>query len=337
MKEDNGSGEPYFYLNGRINLVLTTDKSSWPGVVDNSGSKMAGEVNLFLQNGAQWNHESLSKTNWLQVQNIPSESSDYYGKYDDVSHIYNLNGGNDADRAGYILQNDAAKIVVDNYSRHTVVVYEHTNDGTQTNYYTAGGITIKNAESGSGIVLSTDNSGITISDDSQVAKVLNALAGKLIYSAYVNGEKNLNGKVQIADGLTASSASKRVGDITFTDDTGKGTFDGAISGGETLEEKTEFTTGITEDKESDTEYAGVGVIQADGRYRFTKDITINVTGSLAIALTGDVTIDAEDKVLNLISDNKGISCGTSNMTIRAQQLNISGKENGIQFLSTKSD
>ncbi|WP_298565824.1 autotransporter domain-containing protein [uncultured Phascolarctobacterium sp.] len=337
MKDDNGSGEPYFYQNGRINLALTTDKSSWTGVVDNSGSKQAGEINLFLQNGAQWNHESLSKTNGLQVQNMPDPSIDHYGKYDGVSHVYNLSGGNDAANAGYILQNDTAKIAIDNYSGHTVVVYEHTNDGTQTGYYTAGDITIQNASAGSGIVLSTDNSGITMSDSDMVAKVLNALAGKLTYRAFTEGETNLAGKVQIADGLTSSSVAATVGEIVFDASTGKGTnTDGGTKPTPPIS-KTEFTSAITGNAATDTEYAEAGIIQADGSYKFTEDSTINVTGNSAIASVDDIAISAEGKVLTLTSDNKVIAGGTQNMTIRAKQLNISGKDNGIQFLSVSAD
>lgn len=57
---DDGHGEPYFYRTGQVNIGLTNDKSSWTGVVDNTGTKQTGEVNLWLQNNAVWNHKSLS-------------------------------------------------------------------------------------------------------------------------------------------------------------------------------------------------------------------------------------------------------------------------------------
>ena len=57
-----------------------------------------------------------------------------------------------------------------------------------------------------------------------VNNVLNTLAGKLYYDAYKKNEKNLNGKVQIASGLTSSSAALKVGDITFNETTGQGSY-----------------------------------------------------------------------------------------------------------------
>ncbi|MFR6110576.1 MAG: hypothetical protein ACLUIQ_03540 [Dialister invisus] len=50
--------------------------------------------------------------------------------------------------------------------------------------------------------------------DKSVSETLNALAGKLYYEAYKNGEKNLAGTVEIAEGLTAQSATKRLETMT---------------------------------------------------------------------------------------------------------------------------
>ena len=61
-------------------------------------------------------------------------------------------------------------------------------------------------------------------DSQMVADVLNTLAGKLYYNAYTTGERNLNGKVQIASGLTSSSAALRVQNITFNEQTGQGSY-----------------------------------------------------------------------------------------------------------------
>lgn len=49
------------YQNGRLNIGLTTQDSSWKGVIDNAGTAKAGEVNLWLQNGAQWIYENASR------------------------------------------------------------------------------------------------------------------------------------------------------------------------------------------------------------------------------------------------------------------------------------
>ena len=98
----------------------------------------------------------------------------------------------------------------------------------------------------------TDNSGIAMDNQASVNNVLNTLAGKLTYSNFVNGEKNLTGFVKIADGLTASSAALKTGDITFNEE-GKGTFVSApvIPDHQVT---TSFTTTLTGDKEKDNEY-----------------------------------------------------------------------------------
>ena len=332
MKNSSGSGEPYFYENGQINLAIATADSSWTGVIDNSGAAQAGEVNLYLQNGASWQHESLSKTNGMQVENMPNPSNDHYGVYDKVSHVASLNGGSDAQKAGYIFQNDGAKIAVDNYSGHTVVVYKHENTGDSAGDYKAGDITINKAAAASGITLSTDSSGITMTDSDLVSRVLDTLAGKLTYSAYTSGEKNLSGKVQIADGLTSSSAAKKVGDITFNETTGKG---GYVSEGQP--ELPTYSQTLTGDTEADTEYAD---IIKDGKYVFAENSVIEVAGKAAIDAKKQLTVDAGDKTLDLKvsgtgGDLAGIkadlgmwSGGKLNNTISAGKLNITVENTG---------
>ena len=55
-------------------------------------------------------------------------------------------------------------------------------------------------------------------DKNRVSEVLNELANKLYYEAYAKGENNLTGKVEIAEGLTAQSASMKAGNITYKKD-----------------------------------------------------------------------------------------------------------------------
>lgn len=50
------------------------------------------------------------------------------------------------------------------------------------------------------------------------------MARKLTYSGYAAGEKNLTGKVGIADGLTTSSAMRKLGDMSFASTDGKGSY-----------------------------------------------------------------------------------------------------------------
>lgn len=61
-------------------------------------------------------------------------------------------------------------------------------------------------------------------DKNRVSEVLNELANKLYYEAYAKGENNLTGKVEIAEGLTAQSASMKAGNITYKKTDGQGQY-----------------------------------------------------------------------------------------------------------------
>ena len=153
----------------------------------------AGSVQLILSDKAKWNATGASA-------------------------ITRFAGGSSYDDAGSIFQKaQAGDLNIANYSGYTNVFYEHSNSGTAADDYTAGDVIIKNANKGSGISMITDSSNITMSDEAQVKDVLNTLASKLTYSAYVDGEHNLRGIVKIADGLLTSSAELKTGSIAFSE------------------------------------------------------------------------------------------------------------------------
>ena len=328
MKDYNNLGQPYYFQDGRINMALDTKDSSWIGVVDNSGKNQAGEVNLWLENGASWTHSSPSKTNGLQVQNMPSPSINHYGKYDNVSHLTTLHGGSSAETAGNLFTSSGAAIQIGKYDGYTNVYYSHTGNGEAAANYTAGDITIGSAAEGSGISLITDNSGITMTDTDSVAKVLNALAGKLTYSAYATGERNLTGYAKIADGLTASSASLKTGNITFTDE-GKGSY---AKGDDPTPEpepvvKTEFSTSITGVKETDTEYVSAGVLTDEGEhYKFTADTIINALKDSETEAAKDVSGVTITKEIDHAVD---INAAGHTLTINATSTGNKGNHYGI--------
>ena len=150
-----------------------------------------------------------------------------------------LVGGKTEAASGFIIMNDApggattyslraatpsaSGMIVDNYSGWETYIYAHNNDGDEVSDYIGGDVTIKKAETGSGVILSTDNSGITMTDKNAVEAALKALAQKITYSDHSANSANLTGKVQIADGLTASSASKYLGNMSW-DENGKGQY-----------------------------------------------------------------------------------------------------------------
>ena len=270
-----------------INLGLTTAKSNLTGVVANyygdgytTGSlTFNGAANLWLQNGATWNNEEWGEP-----------SDDFEG-----SRVANFVGGASEGTAGNIFQKDSNNLTIDNYSGNTNIFYAHTGNGEAASNYAAGDTVIKHAEKDSVVSLITDNTGVAMDNKDSVANVLNALAGKLTYSNYVNGERNLTGYVKIADGLTASSAALKTGDITFSKEDGKGSYPTETP---VVPPKTEFTTALTGDAAADTEYAGN--IQ-DGKYVFGANTTINAAAKNAVEVKAPLTIDAGNNQLVLMA------------------------------------
>ena len=280
-----------------INLGLSTAESSLTGVVQNSfaeGGKKAGDktftgdANLWLQNGATWNNEVVDTI----IEN-PLGGEKWAG-----SRVTNFTGGESEAKAGNIFQKDNNSLTISNYSGNTNIFYAHTGNGETASNYAAGDTVIKHAEKDSVVSLITDNTGVAMDNKDSVANVLNALAGKLTYSNYVNGENNLTGYVKIADGLTASSAALKTGDITFSKEDGKGSYPTEAP---VVPSKTEFTTTLTGDTEADTEYAGN--IQ-DGKYVFAADTTVKADANSAVDVKAPLTIEAGSNKL-ILTAKKG--------------------------------
>ena len=227
MKSSDEAGKAMVYQNGRLNIGLTTQDSSWKGVIDNAGTAKAGEVNLWLQNGAQWIYENTSRKDGLDASNLPDYSRPYYEKYDGISHLSSLVGGKDKKSAGIIKINDSDPIHIANAEGVTKVWYEH--DDATPGTIIGGDVKVLNAKTGTEMMLYTGNNGITkgfaegdtAAEKNNVSEVLNSLAHKLWYMA---GDSNLTGSVSIAEGLTASSVTMKTGNITFAEG-GQGFYD----------------------------------------------------------------------------------------------------------------
>ena len=318
-----------------INLKLTDAESAWIGVAykhftdAEKEAGLSGSMNLTLTNGASWNNEKYGyvygDSEWEKYKFTGSEIANFVG------------GASDA-KAGNIFQKDANSLTIDNYSGNTNIFYAHTGNGEAADNYAAGDTVIKHAAEGSVVSMITDNTGISMDNKTSVNNVLNALAGKLTYSNYVNGEKNLTGYVKIADGLTASSAALKTEDITFNKADGKGTFVSApvIPDHQVT---TSFTTTLTGDKEKDNEYLMGGVISEDGTYKFTE--ASDITAVSAIETAKDLKIDATGKTLTVNTAGtdsaaiKILNDGGSKVDITADKLVIkssadyAGKNSGI--------
>ena len=297
--------EPYT----RVNLGLATPDSSWTGVAYNAfkdegndagGKKFFGEINLWLQNGASWTNEAWGE---------PPDA--YYGEDFSESHLKRLVGGESADKAGHIFQkhgededSEGINIRVDDYKGFTNVYYGHKDE--KPTDILGGTFTVTKAQPGSGITLITDSKGLNVdsskaADKNLVSETLNALANKLFYTAYKNGETNLASKVEIAEGLTSSSLSKRMEDVTFKESNGQGQYL-YTPASDIPEEQTEtaFTDTITGVKAKDMKYVNTGVRKEDGTYKFTKDSEITVAaGGPAVKVEEDVIIRADGKTLKM--------------------------------------
>ena len=336
--------EPELYT--KVNLGLATADSVWTGVAHNGfkdeGNKAGdktfyGAINVFLQNGATWNNEKWGATS------KPFGGSAFAG-----SHVAKFVGGSDAAHAGNIFQNDANNITIDNYSGNTNIFYAHTGNGEAADSYAAGDTIIRSAAEGSVVSMITDNSGIAMDNEYSVANVLNTLAGKLTYSKFVNGEKNLAGYVKIADGLTASSAAMQTGNIAFNTDTGKGSLEnGSMKPGFTYPETqkpeaTEKNQGITGDAKTDYQYKKDGILKEDGKYVFTQDPTkIEVESGAAVDATeNNINIDSTQAKLELKGET-GINANGADVTVNGN-TGISGNvginaENGNVTLNGSTD
>lgn len=280
-----------------------------------------GEANLFLANGAAWMNEKYGDT-----------GTSWGGKNFEGSHLTRLAGGVSADKAGQIFQKDTGNITVDNYSGYTDVYYAHEETAPKT--MIGGDFIIRKAASGSGISLITDNKGLNTSsnasaDKNLVSETLNALANKLFYKAYADGEKNLTGFVKIAEGLTSSEAVLKTGNITFKKDNGQGQYlyETAYPNEQVTDPINKTIDGSTA---SEQVYKEAGVYKSDtDTYKFTKNpATVNGDSGAAVdAGAKNIHVDSGENTLNLNGGNTGVGVkaeGGKTADIKGS-ANITGK------------
>ena len=215
-----------------------------------------GNVNLYLKSGASWEGSAIGDNASLDLGsdslwNIASDSA---------QHLKVHNGSDSASKRSFINVGEG-NLTIDKYSGNTTFVYQH--DAADASKILGGDLTIKSAapvknlsvgvgsaeysvtETPSTVYLQTSVDGIDTTDEAAVNSVLDNLAKKLTYSAYVDGERNLSGRVEIAEGLTSSSVSKYYSNITFDAASGQAKkedvlykpYTGVIFGNETSDAK----------------------------------------------------------------------------------------------------
>lgn len=346
-KDDGNGDNTYYFRDGAINLGLTTSDSTWSGVVSNTnkntptGKSQQGDINLWLQNGATWNHEAVSRADAVYAAGndgkttLPSPSNGLYGAYDGISHLTTLTGGKDADHAGLIAMKDKADVEVGTYSGFSRIYYNHENSTPKQ--MIGGDFKVSKASDGSRITLMTGSNGLDTSstkaaDKNLVSETLNALAGKLYYLAK---DGKLSAKAALAEGLTASEASLDLKNVTFKESNGQGQYL-YTPASDIPEEQTEtaFTDTITGVKAKDMKYVNTGVRKEDGTYKFTKDSEITVAaGGPAVKVEEDVIIRADGKTLKMKTvEGSGTVYGINQST--AKKAEITAKNLDVEVTST---
>lgn len=198
-------------INGSKDIILLVDGVR---VTDFNGANNSGYMYSSLLNnmdnverievlrgsaGATWTNEARNTRYGEDNEDTGSNGA---------SHITHFYGGDTAAAAGIINQKSDKAITIDHYSGNTTV-----NFGTLT--HNGDGVTISAAADNSAITMSGDRSGLGETE------AMERLAGKLTYTAYTSGERNLDGTVKLNEGLTARSVA-RTGRIDFNGATGKG-------------------------------------------------------------------------------------------------------------------
>ena len=183
-----------------------------------------GALTLRMHNGATWHGGSNAKTDSDAINHMSMTLDTgavwYHTGTHDIAVDY-FTGGKDEAARGTIVMDGDKNITLSNYTGNTMVSF--VRDSEYPTRVLGGNITIGSAAEGSVITLSTDNDGLDTSNAEEVTKVMNKLAGKLTYTGAIEGaENNLDGYVQIAEGLTSSSAALKLGSIDFSAEDGKG-------------------------------------------------------------------------------------------------------------------
>lgn len=232
------------FSTGAVALDLSGAGSYWYGF--STSEKML----LQLKDGAIWQNAITTEQRDRDDNIIDSRVGTFIGDggYIDMTgrklfkaYATNLSGSPTSGANTSIEESTdgiTGNLVIDNYSGNTTVLYKHesVSNGVQTLALddegatpnasrvgiVGGNVTIRSATANSSITLRTDQYGIDLNDRNLVEDTLNSLARKLYYTGYANGENNLTGYAQIAEGLTSATVSKALGNIDFSTVDGQG-------------------------------------------------------------------------------------------------------------------
>ena len=311
----NLTGSSWTGDNSGAGLSLTADNSKW-----NGNALADGKANL--SNGSSWTGYSGADNFALTLN-----ASTWYNS--GVSKLASFTGTN-----GVVdMTNAAASVTIGSYSGDATVIYKHNSSNPAEVY--GGNFTVNSAKNGSKITMLTDRSGVDFSDEDSIANTLNALANKLYYTGYINGERNLIGYVKLAEGLTASSVVKQTGDIAYDKTTGQGSLkDGSVTPNVTYPEeqtKDNFTSQITGEWKLDKEYKLAGVLHTDNAvYDFKKDRSVITTSGTSVGAGKDLQLQLNNKSMSLDSGADAIKADAITIKINdVDKLDITAKDKAL--------
>ena len=224
LKDDNGciiTLKTNTESPSEIKGIHSGENSAVNVTVEGGTGKLAGDVTgtgavkLALGNQAVWEGKSSNENTEATVNSTWKNTGE--------TKLKKLGGSGTVD----MTQSGERKTEIKEYNGTLTLIYAHDNANPVN--MKGNNFHIGKAAEGSKVRMLTDNAGLNTSSDkaadkNQVSAALNALAGKLYYEAYVAGEKNLEGTVEIAEGLTAQSATKRLETMTYKAETGQGQY-----------------------------------------------------------------------------------------------------------------
>ncbi|WP_313993420.1 autotransporter outer membrane beta-barrel domain-containing protein [uncultured Selenomonas sp.] len=320
------AGSIHTNKNSEVYLGLNGAASKWTGGTE---SAAAGKTTLYLKNGASW--DTTNGGRGTQLARLSSTD------------------GNE----GHIFQNDTGSLTIDDYAGRQRIYYRHTGDGTQASDYAAGDTHIVKAAANSAVTMVTDHTGVTATDADAVHRTLNALAGKLYYDAAKNGEQNLTGRVMLAEGLTASSAERKVEGMNFSAANGQGSATGrdaaplpalpkpSVPGASPGQPSVPAAPDVLDTTQQIAEvgfdsmdlsetWKKQGYGDDEGHYTFGKDVIIRTKSSAGDALavqryyTGGIVVDEESS-----SDPKTVNMRGHRLTLNSTADNDQKYASGI--------
>lgn len=318
------------FSDGVMHVTIEDGASSW------TGFNMGDNMHLILKNGATW-YNAITKDQ-KDLKDNPADSKVKNLVSD--KGIIDMTGarafmgswtgerGKPSSSLTEMPGTETGNLIIGKYSGNGTVIYRHVIEGNAPKVL-GGNTTILSAEEDSVITLRTDNEGLNTSSDKAadknlVSETLNALAGKLFYPGQWTGSKNhLTGKVEIAEGLTASAAGLRIGDITYKFGDGQGQYlytpATDIPDEQIINPMKQTMDGSVP---SEKAYTDAGIYKAaENTYRFTKDPAEIQADTAISAGTKDLKVNAEGRLV-LAAKDRGILAESHNVDITAKTLDV---------------